>query len=124
MTLATGAALTAEPLDPLRGAWHNDDSTVAIHIDQCGTGLCGKVISASAQAVADARSGGTEHLIGTTLFKGYHRDGPNYWSGTVFVPDLGHSFSSHIVMIDHDHARIAGCLLGRFLCQSEIWQRQ
>lgn len=124
LTLAAAGALAAEPGDPLRGSWHNDDTTVAIRIDQCGADLCGKVIWATEKAQADARRGGTEHLIGTTLFEGYHRSAPNYWSGTVFVPDMAHRFSSHVVMIDHDHARIAGCLLGRFLCLSEVWVRQ
>lgn len=118
------ARFASAAADPLCGAWHNDDNSVAIRIDSCGGGLCGTVTAANATAISDARGGGTPHLIGTSLFEGYRRDGPNHWSGTVFVPDLGHRFSSHITMIDRDHARVAGCLLGRFVCQSEIWQRQ
>ncbi|MCH7629016.1 MULTISPECIES: DUF2147 domain-containing protein [Novosphingobium] len=110
--------------DPLCGAWRNDDNSVAVRIDACGGKLCGTVTAANATAIADARGGGTDRLIGTPLLEDYRRDGPNHWSGTVFVPDLGHRFSSHITLIDRDHARIAGCLLGRFVCQSEVWQRQ
>ncbi|MCW1383579.1 DUF2147 domain-containing protein [Novosphingobium sp. KCTC 2891] len=110
--------------DPLCGAWRNEDGSVSVRVDPCGGKLCGTVTSASATAMADARDGGTEHLIGTPLLEGYRRDGRNHWSGTVFVPDLGHRFSSHIVMLDHNHARIAGCLISHFLCQSQLWQRQ
>lgn len=109
--------------DPLCGGWRNDDNSVAVRIDECGGKLCGIVTNANATAVADARGGGTDRLVGTPLLEGYRRDGPNHWSGTVFVPDLGHRFSSHITLIDRDHARIAGCLVGRFVCQSEVWQR-
>jgi len=124
VTIAAAASFAMQAPDPLRGAWRNPDGSVAIRVDQCGDRLCGTVTRASAEAISDARDGGTEHLIGTNLFESYRRDGPNHWSGTVFVPDLGHRFASHIVLIDRDHARIAGCLMGRFLCQTQIWQRQ
>ncbi|BEV00164.1 DUF2147 domain-containing protein [Novosphingobium olei] len=117
------ASLTTNGSDPLCGSWHNDDNSVAIRIDPCGGALCGVITSANATAVADARAAGTTQLIGLPLFQGYKRDGQNHWSGTVFVPDLGHRFSSHITLIDRDHAKVAGCLFGSFLCQSEIWQR-
>lgn len=123
LALGAAAALAGHQPDPLRGSWRNPDGSVTIRIDECGGKLCGTVVAASAEAIADAHDGGTDHLVGTRLFDGYRRDGANHWSGVVFVPDLGHSFSSHIVLIDHDHARVAGCLLGRFLCQSQIWQR-
>lgn len=126
MALALGAAasLAGHSADPLRGSWRNPDGSVTIRVDECGAKLCGWVTAASPEAISDAKDGGTEHLIGTELFEDYRRDSANHWSGTVFVPDLSHRFSSHIVLIDHDHARIAGCLIGRFLCQSQIWQRQ
>jgi uncharacterized protein (DUF2147 family) len=58
------------------------------------------------------------------VFENYRRDGPNHWSGEAFVPDIGRRFPSHIVLVDRDHARVAGCLVGPFLGQSQIWQRQ
>ena len=124
LALSAAASLASHQPDPLRGVWRNPDGSVTIRVDQCGNRLCGWVVAASEESINDARDGGTPHLIGTQLFEDYRRDGGNRWSGVVFVPDLGHRFSSHIVLIDHDHARIAGCLIGRFLCQSQIWQRQ
>jgi len=110
--------------DPLPGIWRNPSGSVTMRIDVCGTKLCGWVATASPEAIEDAREGGTNHLIGTKLFENYARDGANHWTGEAFVPDMGKRFASHIVLIDHNHARVAGCLFGLFLCQSQIWQRQ
>jgi uncharacterized protein (DUF2147 family) len=123
LILGAAASLASHQPDPLRGNWRNPEGSVTIKVDECGKHLCGWIATASAEAISDAKDGGTDHLIGTKLFDGYHRDGPNYWSGTVFVPDLGHTFASHITLIDNNHARVAGCLVGRFLCQSQVWQR-
>ncbi|WP_068077340.1 DUF2147 domain-containing protein [Novosphingobium lentum] len=107
----------------LWGQWRNPRGSVDVQIASCGPALCGTVVRASAAAVADARAGGTAQLVGRELMHGYRHDGPNRWSGTVYVPDVGQSFSSHIQLVDRDHARIAGCLLGRFLCKSQVWRR-
>ncbi|WP_082703607.1 DUF2147 domain-containing protein [Novosphingobium sp. Fuku2-ISO-50] len=123
LALGAAASLASHQPDPLRGSWRNPDGSVTIRIDECGARLCGWVTAASSDAIADAKDGGTDRLIGAQLFESYRRDGANHWSGEVFVPDLGHRFASHIVLVDRAHARIAGCLLGRFLCQSQIWQR-
>jgi len=32
-------------------------------------------------------------------------------------------FSSHIDLIDQNHARIAGCLFHQHLCQTQVWER-
>lgn len=124
LSLGAAAALASHPPDPLRGTWRNPSGSVTIRIDTCGARLCGWVATASAEAVTDAQTAGTEHLIGARLFENYRREGSNRWSGEVFVPDLARRFSSHISLVDHDHARVAGCLLGLFLCQSQIWVRQ
>jgi len=131
LTLGAAAALTGhlpdphwpQP-DPLRGIWRNPSGSVTIRIDVCGTKLCGWVSAASPEAIDDAKAGGTDHLVGTPVFENYVRDGTNHWTGEAFVPDIGRRFASHIVLIDHDHARVAGCLVGLFLCQSQIWHRQ
>ncbi|WP_420381569.1 DUF2147 domain-containing protein [Novosphingobium sp.] len=109
--------------DPLQGMWRNPTGSVTIRIDACGPKLCGWVATASAEAIDDAKAGGTDHLIGTRLFENYARDAANNWTGEAFVPDIGKRFASHIMLIDHNHARVAGCLLGVFLCQSQVWTR-
>jgi len=126
--LAAATLLAAPPALPavgadLRGTWRNHDGSVLVRIDQCGAEICGTVVGATPSAEADARDGGYPHLIGLRILFGYHATGPRRWVGRVLVPDLGHVFSSHIDLVDQDHARVAGCLFRQHLCQTQTWQR-
>lgn len=124
LLLATlSVAATAPPGGPLQGAWRNPKGTVEVRIDACATGLCGRVVAASPSAIADARDSGYPALVGMELMHGYHAAGRGKWQGTIFVPDMGRSFSSHIDLVDADHLRVSGCLVGRFICKSQLWRR-
>lgn len=123
--LVAGLSVAAapQPSSVLQGFWRNPKGTVEVHIDACQTGMCGTVVSASASAVADARDSGYPALVGMQLLYGYHAAGPAEWQGTIFVPDIGRSFTSHIDLVDSDHVRVSGCLIGKFLCKSQLWRR-
>lgn len=111
------------PNAPLHGTWRNSLQTVDVRIEDCGPLLCGIVVGATSAALTDARDSGYPNLVGMQLLQGYHADRHGRWVGTVLVPDLGHSFSSHIELVDADHARIAGCLWRQYFCQSQLWRR-
>jgi uncharacterized protein (DUF2147 family) len=116
-------AASPQPGSVLQGFWRNPAGTVEVHIDACETGMCGTVVAASPSAVADARDSGYLTLVGMQLLYGYHPASPTEWRGTIFVPDIGRSFASHIELVDADHVRVSGCLIGRFLCKSQLWRR-
>ena len=118
---AASAAIAAEA--PL-GIWQNPAGTVRVRTNLCSGGtLCGRVIWATAGAIADAQAGGTRQLIGTELMHDYRPSGPGLWRGRVYVPDMGATFFSRISQIDGDHVRVSGCILGGLLCKSQIWTR-
>lgn len=124
LILAGSAAFSApSPNAALHGIWRNPMGTVEVKLEDCGEQLCGTVTGANPEALADAKESGYPHLIGMQLMHGYRADRPGRWVGTVFVPDLNHSFSSHIDLVDANHARIAGCLWHQHFCVSQVWQR-
>lgn len=118
--LSAGMTATAAP--PI-GLWQNPDGTIRVRTMPCGAALCGKVAAATQGALADARDAGVNPLIGVDLLRDYHAVGRHKWAGWVFVPDMGHSFSSRIVQVSPDTLRISGCLIGGMLCKSQIWTR-
>jgi uncharacterized protein (DUF2147 family) len=120
---AVTMAASPQPGTTLQGYWRNPKGTVEVQIDACGISICGTVVSASPSAVADARDSGYPSLVGMQLLYGYHAAGPDEWRGTIFVPDIGRSFASHIELVDADHIRVSGCLIGKFLCKSQLWRR-
>ncbi|WP_213980238.1 DUF2147 domain-containing protein [Sphingomonas sp. dw_22] len=121
---AATAAWAAPPVaDTPIGTWENPKHTIAVRVEQCGNELCGKIVNATPEAMADAREAGVTNLIGTQLLRDYRPSGRQRWSGTVYVPDMGRSFSSHIVQSAPNTLRISGCLIAGFLCKSQDWTR-
>ncbi|MGN6376928.1 MAG: DUF2147 domain-containing protein [Sphingomonas sp.] len=104
------------------GTWRNPKGTIEVRTAPCQGGLCGEIVRASPKAVDDARKKGVDTLVGLQLLKDYHRREKD-WAGHVYVPDMGRTFSSRIVMIDDRNIRISGCLVGGFLCKSQVWTR-
>lgn len=105
------------------GTWSNPKGSLAVRTQPCAGGLCGAIVWANAKALADAREAGVNNLIGTQLLQNYRPAGRKSWTGRVFVPDMGHSFPSHIVQTGPDQLTISGCLIGGFFCRSQIWRR-
>lgn len=120
---AQAPATPPPPADPVFGTWTNPKHTIAVRTAPCGAELCGAIVAASPQAQQDAREAGVANLIGTELLRDYRRTGPQRWSGTVFVPDMGRSFTSRIVQVSPGVLRISGCILGGLLCKSQDWTR-
>ncbi|KRC78382.1 hypothetical protein ASE13_18905 [Sphingomonas sp. Root241] len=117
----TPAASTSR--DPIFGSWTNPSRTIVVKTLLCGSELCGAIVAADAEAQNDAREAGVEHLIGTELLQNYRKTGSGRWTGTVFVPDMARSFTSHIVQRSPDVLRISGCILGGLICKSQDWTR-
>lgn len=107
----------------LGGEWINPRGTVIVATAPCQGGLCGWVRWANGEAQSDAQEAGVAHLVGTELLQDYKSDGRGGWSGRVFVPDIGRSFSSTIRPVDPTHVKISGCLIGSWMCRSQIWSR-
>ena len=117
---ATAAARTDAPI----GRWANPRGTLAVQTGPCPDGsLCGQIVWASPQAQADARDAGVGALVGTQLLQGYRPEGRGSWAGRVYVPDMGRSFSSRIRQTSAGTLSISGCLVGGFLCKSQVWHR-
>ena len=110
--------------NPVLGIWVNPKHTLAVQTAACPNGgLCGAIVRADAEALSDARDAGVPQLIGLQLLQDYHPARGGIWSGRVYVPDMGRSFSSRIEQLSPDALKISGCLVGGFLCKSQIWQR-
>ena len=105
------------------GTWHNPQNSVAVRTGQCGETLCGWVVRASDRAKHDVADKGYPPLIGTALLRSYKADGRGRWAGQIYVPDMGRAFGSTVTMVDADTLNVRGCLIGGFLCKSQIWRR-
>ena len=96
---------------------------MAVKTGSCGDKLCGWIVWASAEAVQDAKDSGIDNLVGLELLEDYTEQSAGNWSGSVYVPDMGHHFSSTITQLSHAEMKVQGCLIGGFICKSQVWQR-
>ncbi|WP_423140654.1 DUF2147 domain-containing protein [Parablastomonas sp. CN1-191] len=121
---ATGQPAYASPPPGIDGMiWINPFNSVKVRTEQCGESLCGRVVWATPGAEEEAREGGTARLVGTELLQDYRPSGPGRWSGHVFVPDMGHRFSSTLELQGGGKLKVSGCILAGLVCKSQIWRR-
>jgi uncharacterized protein (DUF2147 family) len=107
------------------GIWRNPKNSVHVEVKPCavGAGSCGVVVWANDKAKADARRGGTENLIGTTLFRNFVEGRDGLWHGRVFVPDLNGTFTGTAELLDPTTIRARGCAFLGLRCKSQDWKR-
>jgi len=123
LSLLFAAAGPAYAADSISGSWINPRGSVVVTTDNCHGELCGWVSWASEAARADASDAGVRNLIGTMLLRDYRASAPGRWSGRVYVPDMGRTFSSTIEQLDGNRLKISGCLIAGLFCKSQIWVR-
>ena len=125
VTLLAFVAVSADAVtpNPVLGVWANPKGTLAVETAPCGQNLCGAIVRANDEAMADARDAGIPRLIGIQLLQGYRPTSGKIWAGRVYVPDMGRTFSSRIEQMSPDTLKISGCLVGGFLCKSQLWHR-
>ena len=122
-TLVASVAAGSPSDAPIASEWRNPGNSVHVRIDECGGALCGTITWASEGAIADARRGGTEQLVGTRLYRDLKPAGPGKWSGKVFVPDIRQTFSGTIQFQDGDKMVGKGCVLFGVVCKAQTWSR-
>lgn len=125
MAAATVPAYAAEGGDIARsyGVWRNPHNTVHLEIKDCGPSTCGVVVWASAKAEADARKAGAETLIGKQLLRDFESQRDGSLKGRVWVPTLKVTLVGSADIIDPRTMRAKGCVIGNFLCKSQLWTR-
>lgn len=120
--LAAAPALAAN-----LGVFKNPAGSVQVRLTECGTGLCGTIVSANAKARADAAKAGQTKLIGMQLFREMSAEPaaagePRRWTGKVYVPDLDKTVSGKAEL----HGRtlsVTGCLVAGAFCKGQDWTR-
>jgi uncharacterized protein (DUF2147 family) len=129
MTVALGMAAAAAPayaggdISRSYGVWRNPKNSVHLEIKDCGPSTCGVVVWASAKAEADARKSGTDTLIGKQLLRDFEAQDNGTLKGRVWVPTLKVTLVGSADIVDTRTMRAKGCVIGNFLCKSQLWTR-
>jgi uncharacterized protein (DUF2147 family) len=123
MTALAVAQVAGGTATDIEGVWRNRRGTVQIRTLPCGDAICGDVIAASNEAIADTAKVQSAPLIGTRIFRDFHRLPDGRWQGRVYVPDLRRTFSGTIQVVAGERLEGRGCALAGLICRTKTWYR-
>ena len=133
--LAAAALLTAgiafgNAAEPT-GVWQMESGKVTVKVADCGGKLCGKVVglkkplNKQGQPKTDKENPNpalrSRPVIGILLMSNMKPDGDNKWSGSIYNPDDGRTYSA-TMKLDGDRMKVKGCVIG-LICQSKWFVR-
>lgn len=118
---ANGRATFASPI----GHWRAKDGGI-IKIAECGQGLCGFIEhTAPGQATTDMnnvdRTKRDRPLAGVPVLISMKPNGPSHWSGQLYNPRDGRTYSGNLIEDGPSRVRVEGCWL--MFCDGEDLSR-
>ncbi|YBW39228.1 DUF2147 domain-containing protein [Nitrobacter sp. TKz-YC01] len=98
-----------EPVGPL-GMWVTEKKEGRVRIEACGKNLCGYSV--------DSRTGRNKEKILINM-----KPNGSKWSGKIYDPNSGSTYSSTVAMKGNDRLRVQGCAFGGMFCGGQTWTR-
>lgn len=133
--LTVGLALAASPArsaeDPA-GTWRMANGKVTVRVSHCGSRICGRIVGLKKPRDSEGRpkldkenpnpSLRQRPVIGLTILTNMKSSGDGRWSGMIYNPDDGNSYSSYLQVTGHSTMKVSGCVAG-VLCKSVKFNR-
>lgn len=121
------AAGPARAADGPTGTWRMANGKVTVRVAPCGAGYCGRVVALKKPHDDKGRPRLDKEnpnptlrqrpVIGLTILSNMRADGEASWSGTIYNPDDGKSYSSSMQLTGPTTMKVNGCVAG-ILCKS------
>ncbi|MBV8449030.1 MAG: DUF2147 domain-containing protein, partial [Hyphomicrobiales bacterium] len=94
----------------------------------CGGELCGNVawIKEGAPTVDVNNPDPAKRsrpLLGSAVLLGLKPSGAGEWTGSLYDAENGRTYVGKLTVIDDHHVKVAGCVLGGLICESQTWTR-
>ena len=132
--LAVAFQAKAAAGDNLEGYWMDSDGEVILDIGRCGDARCGKVawlrkpLGPDGRLLLDYRNPDPNlqkrPVCGLEVVSGFKKQPDGTWSdGTVYVSDLGQSFSGYAEVLGPTQVKVTGYIILPLFGASEVWTR-
>lgn len=119
------AGAEALAFDPT-GIWKMANGKVTVRISACGQKLCGTVVGLKKPLDKHGRPKRDKEnpvqalrqrpVIGLTILNDMRPAGGGQWDGTIYNPDDGNTYTSHMVLQNADTMKVDGCVT--IICKS------
>lgn len=124
LAVAAGPALAA---GGATGTWRMSNGKVTVRLAPCGGGLCGRVVGLKkplddeGHAKLDRKNPNPalrkRPVVGLTILSNMRQSGEGRWYGTIYNPDDGNTYSSHLQLVSPSTMKVSGCVAG-VLCKT------
>jgi uncharacterized protein (DUF2147 family) len=117
------------------GYWYKPDAEreSKIQVFKCGKGkLCAKIVwlknpnDSTGKPLHDVRNEDPSmrgrSIVGLPLFSGMVQSAPTTWSGQIYNPEDGHTYSAKLTLISRSEIKLRGCKAW-LLCGEKQWLR-
>jgi uncharacterized protein (DUF2147 family) len=117
----------AAPASEAMGIWRMDNGKVTVRVSRCGANLCGTVVGLRKPRDDKGRPRLDKEnpnpalrrrpVIGLTILNNMKPRGEGYWTGTIYNPADGATYSSNMTLQSANTMRVKGCVAS-VLCRS------
>jgi uncharacterized protein (DUF2147 family) len=129
-----GAALAPAFAADLTGTWLTEEGKATVRVADCAGALCGTIVALKEpndpqtgrpkidknNADAGKRS---RPIVGVQILLGLKPDGANKWSGQIYNPEDGKTYTASVTQPAANTLKVQGCMLGGVICKTNTWTR-
>ncbi len=110
------------------GEWLIEDGDARVRIAPCGADLCGTVAwikegSPTVDVNNPDPAKRSRPLIGSEVLLGLKPSGTGEWTGSLYDAENGRTYVGKLTIVDERHIKVAGCVLGGLICETQTWTR-
>jgi uncharacterized protein (DUF2147 family) len=110
------------------GEWLIEDGDARVRIAPCGADLCGSVAwikegSPTVDVNNPDPAKRSRPLLGSAVLLGLKPSGAGEWTGSLYDAENGRTYVGKLTILDERHIKVAGCVLGGLICESQTWTR-
>jgi uncharacterized protein (DUF2147 family) len=125
-TLISSGGVSAGP-DPLVGTWMTEERDSKVRVAPCGKAYCATIVWAK-KALTDDKNPDpslrNRGIVGVQLTRNMVPDGAGTWTGSIYNPEDGKTYSASMTLKGPNGLQVSGCVLGGLICGSDTWTRQ
>jgi len=119
------AAATPATADP-SGTWLTQSGDTKVHIARCSNSYCGTIVwqkTPSNDTKNPDPAKRSRPLVGVQMIHGMTASGANQWSGQLYNPQDGKTYTGKLSLEGGDRMKLSGCVMGGLFCKSQTWTK-
>ncbi|WP_088345557.1 MULTISPECIES: DUF2147 domain-containing protein [Rhodomicrobium] len=123
---ASGPSFAQSAEDAL-GVWENPENGSHIQIAKCGGGVCATVVKVKDPSRTDTQNPDPQlrkrPIKGIVIMNGATKSDAKTWSGKLYNTQDGQTYSGTLSVVDKNHVKLQGCVMGGLVCKGPTWNR-